>query len=87
MNTGMLRQLVTLDMPLVDGVQPLSPATWYCAVRDEGAGTAIVTGRYHPGITRLTRIHLKGRVYHVDAVRNRDERDAELELTCHEVFE
>lgn len=87
MKSGALRHLVSLDAPRSDGVHPLDPPTWYCAVRDDGTGATFVTGRYHPGITTATRLHLKGRVYHVDQVRNRDERDTELELTCHEVFD
>ena len=87
MNTGALRQIVTLDTPAGDaGYTPLDPATWHCAVIGEGAATLLI-GRFHPGITVHTRVHLKGHVFHVDALRNREERDVELVLTCHEVFD
>ena len=88
MALGQRQHLVTLDIPNGNaGYLPLDPATWYCAVRDEGAGLSLLSGEYHPGITTATRVHLKGRVYHVDAIRNRDERDVELELVCREVFD
>jgi len=89
MNTGALRQLVTLDQPAgSSGYTPLDPSTWYCAaIAEGGAGGTVLIGRYHPGITVHTRVHLKGHVYHVDEVRSREERDAELLLTCHEVFD
>lgn len=88
MALGQRQQLVTLDTPNgSEGYLPLDPSTWYCEVRDEGAGLAILAGAYHPGITTATRVHLKGRVFHVDAVVNREERDGELVLTCREVFD
>ena len=89
MNTGALRHLVTLDVPNGSaGYLPLNPATWACAVvADAGAGAVLLVGRYHPGITTATRVHLKGRRFHVDEVRNREERNVELALTCHEVFD
>lgn len=88
MALGDRRQLVTLDVPNgSSGYLPLDPATWYCQVRSEGSGFAMLVGEYHPGISVHTRVHLKGRTFHVDAVVNRDERDVELELTCREVFD
>lgn len=88
MALGDRQQLVTLDLPNgSSGYLPLDPATWHCAVRSDGSGVAVLVGAYHPGITVHTRVHLKGHVYHVDAVVNRDERDVELELTCREVFD
>lgn len=86
MALGLRQHLVTLDVPNgSEGYLPLDPATWYCQVRSE-PGVSLLTGAYHPGITVHTRVHLKGRIYHVDAVVSRDERDVDLELTCHEVF-
>jgi hypothetical protein len=88
MNTGALRQLVTLDRPIGTGYQPLDPPTWWCAaVGDVTTTTISLVGRFHPGITTATRVHLKGHVYHVDTLFNREERDVELVLTCHEVFD
>ena len=88
MALGDRQQLVTLDTPNgSSGYLPLNPATWYCQVREENGGLAILAGEYHPGITEHARVHLKGRTYHVDAVVNRDARDIELILTCREVFE
>jgi hypothetical protein len=88
MTLGQREHLVTLDVPNGNnGYLPLDPATWYCEVRGEGSGQAILVGEYHPGITIATRVHFKGRVYHVDTLDNRDERDVELALTCREVFD
>lgn len=88
MTLGRREHLVSLDRPNGSaGYLPLDPATWYCAVIGEGgAGGTIFVGEYHPGITTATRVHFKGRVYHVDAIVNREERDTELALSCHEVF-
>jgi hypothetical protein len=82
-------QLVTLEVPNGSGgYLPLNPATWYCHVRDDGSGqVTLMAGEYHPGITTATRVHHKGRTYHVDAIENREARDTELVLSCHEVFE
>lgn len=88
MALGQREQLVTLDIPNGNaGYLPLDPATWYCEFRSEGSGLASLAGEYHPGITTATRVHFKGRVYHVDSIVNRDERDVELVLTCREVFD
>ena len=89
MNSGATRHLVTLDQPAgSSGHTPLDPPDWYCAVIAEGgAGGTVFVGRYHPGISTRTRVHFKGGVYHVDEVRNRDERDVELVLTAHQVFD
>lgn len=88
MPLGDRQQLVTLETPNgSSGYLPLDPATWYCHVRSEASGLAVLTGAYHPGISVHTRVHLKGRTYHVNAVLNSDERDVELELECREVFD
>lgn len=88
MNTGALRHLVSLDVPNgEEGYLPLNPATWACAVIDEAAGMATLVGRFHPGINTFTRVHLKGRIFHVNTLVNREERDVELVLHCHEVFD
>jgi hypothetical protein len=89
MNSGMLRHLVTLDVPNGEtgGYTPLSPPTWWCAYLSENAGQATLVGRFHPGITTSTRVHFKGRVFHVDAIINRDERNAELVVSVGEVFD
>lgn len=88
MNTGSLRHLVTLDVPNgSEGYLPLDPATWACAVTNQSAGVATLIGRFHPGITTATRVHLKGRIFHVNAILNRDERDVELALDCREVYD
>jgi Phage head-tail joining protein len=88
MKTGTLRHLVTLDVPNGNNSYlPLDPATWYCATLSEGSGQATLIGRFHPGITTATRVHFKGRVYHVDSIVNREERDVELVLSCREVFD
>jgi head-tail adaptor len=84
MNPGALRHLVTLVHEATNA--PLDPPTWYCAVQ-ELTGQTTMTGRYHPGITTATRVHHKGRIFHVDTIANRDDRDLELTLTCREVFD
>jgi metal-dependent hydrolase (beta-lactamase superfamily II) len=84
MNAGTLRHHVTLFGP--DADTPLVPPDWWCAVQ-ESTGTTIITGRFHPGITTATRLHHKGRIYQVDTIANRDDRDVELTLTCREVFD
>ena len=88
MNIGQYEHLVTLDVPNGNsGYLPLNPATWYCAVLDEGAGMTRFVGPFHPGITTDTRVQFQGRVFHVDYVANREARDVEIELTGREVFE
>jgi hypothetical protein len=88
MNTGALRHQVTLDTTDgTGGVRPLDPPTWDCAQLNEAGGVITFLGRYHAGITTATRVHFKGRVFHVDDVNNRDGRDVELTLTCTEVFD
>jgi hypothetical protein len=88
MNPGMLRHLVQLDGPPASGTTytPLNPPTWWCAVQ-ESTGQTTIVGRYHPGITTGTRVHHKGRTYHVETIANRDDRDLELVLRCREVFD
>jgi hypothetical protein len=89
MNTGSLRHLVTLDVPNgSSGYLPLDPATWYCAVLNEGIGTVTFRGRFHPGLTTPNaRVHFEGRLFHIDTVINREERDVELDVVCREVFD
>jgi hypothetical protein len=89
MNTGALRSLVTLDTPNgANGYLPLTPPTWWCAATSQGADQGmLLAGRYHPGINTATRVTFAtGRIFHVDSVINRDERDVELVVVCREVF-
>jgi hypothetical protein len=89
MNTGALRHHVTLDVPdgATGGYTPLNPPDWWCAVLSENPGQATLVGRFHPGITTATRVHFKGRTFHVDGIVNREERDAELVVSVGEVFD
>jgi head-tail adaptor len=88
MNTGAKRDQATLDVPAGPGsFTALDPAEWWCAARTEGPGQVQLRGAYHPGITTATRVHFKGRIYHVTSFDNRDERDIELILHCTEVFD
>lgn len=88
MSIGTQRHVVTLDVPNGNaGYLPLDPATWYCAALSEGSGLMSFIGRYHAGITTATRVHFKGRVFHVDSIVNREERDVEVILSCREVFD
>ena len=85
---GQYEHRVILDVPNgPNGFLPLDPPDWYCASLSEGSGQTTLIGHYHPGITTATRVHFKGRVYHVVSIVNREERDVELVLTCTEVFE
>jgi len=89
MRIGALRHLVTLHQPNgSNGYLPLNPPTWWCAQAPQGNDEGcLLTGRYHPGINTATRVTFNnGRIFNVDSVINRDERDAELVLTCREVF-
>jgi hypothetical protein len=88
-NTGALRHHVTLDTPngATGGYTPLTPPDWWCAVLSENPGQATLVGRFHPGITTATRVHFKGRTFHVDGIVNREERDAELVVSVGEVFD
>jgi len=89
MNTGLLRHLVTLDTPNgANGSLPLNPPTWWCAQSSQGSDQGLIlAGRFHPGINTKTRVTFDdGRIFHVDSVINREERDVELVLTCREVF-
>jgi hypothetical protein len=83
MNVGTTRHHVTLDGP---GGLPLEPPDWWCAV-DEVTGQTTITGRFHPGITTATRVHHKGRIYHVESLTNREDLNTELVLMCREVFD
>ena len=89
MTIGTYRHLVTLDVPNgSSGYLPLNPATWYCAVLNEGTGTTTFRGRFHPGLTTPNaRVHFEGRIFHIDAVVNREERDVELDVIGREVFD
>ena len=89
MNTGALRHLVTLDTPNgSNGYTPLTPPDWWCAQNSLGPDLGVLlTGRFHPGINTATRVHFgNGRIFQVDSVVNREERDVELVLACREVF-
>lgn len=84
---GTYRQLVTLEeTDGTGGVRPLDPATWHCAPLAEGGGLLTLVGHYHAGITTATRVQFHGRVFHVDSVLNRGERNAQTQITCKEVF-
>ena len=89
MNTGALRHRVTLDVPTArpGAFRRCRPAGLVCAYLSETAGVATLIGRYHPGITTATRVHFKTRMFHVVSIINREERDAELVLSCTEVFD
>jgi len=88
MAIGAYTQIVTLDeTDGAGGVRLLTPPTWYCTPLPEAGGLLTLVGHYHAGITTATRVHLKGRVYHVDSVVNRGERDVQTQLACTEVFD
>jgi hypothetical protein len=89
MNTGALRHTVTLELPNGETgtYTPLDPADWRCAIVNDAAGQTILIGRYHPGITTATRVHFGAQTFHVVHLNNRDARNAELVLTCEEVFD
>lgn len=41
--------------------------------------------RYHAEVTSASRLLYGSRTFQIDSVLNRDERNAEMELLCHEV--
>jgi Phage head-tail joining protein len=85
---GQFRHRVTLDVPAgEDGYTPLNPPDWDCALQQDTMNQTTFVGRYHPGITTATRVHHQGRIFHVDAVHNREGRDIQLVVTCREVFD
>jgi len=84
MNPGALRHHVTLYTDATN--TPLVPPDWWCAVQ-ELTGQTTMNGRFHPGITTATRIHHKGRIFHVESIANRDDADVEITLICTEVFD
>lgn len=89
MTIGTYRHLVVLDVPNGSGgYLPLNPNTWWCGVLREEIGTITFIGPFHSGLTTPNaRVHFKGRIFHVDAVVNREQRDVEIEVTCREVFD
>lgn len=47
--------------------------------------THIVTIRYRPGIDKTKhRINFKGRIFHIEYIINKEERNVELEIHCRE---
>jgi len=88
MAIGTYQQIVTLDeTDGAGGVRPLDPPTWYGAPIAEGGGLVTLVGHYHAGITTATRVHFKGRTFHVDGVLDRGGRGFQTQITCQEVFD
>ena len=85
MNTGALRLIAQIEQP-ADQPPPV-PSTWLCAALSDTAGAVLLAGRFHPAVTVHTRLIVKGHVYQVDHVSNRQERDADMVATCREVFD
>jgi len=88
MTLGAMWTLVTLDTPHGEtgDYLPLDPPSWWAAVRSDVVGVITLRGHYRADITTATRVHFKGKTFHVDSPVNRDERDAELVVSCREVF-
>jgi head-tail adaptor len=78
---------------------PLVPATWHCSIqaaslRDleritggaiSSEATHVLRGRYHPGISTAARIRFGARLFEIQTVHDRDQRQIELVLICHEM--
>lgn len=76
----------------------LVPATWHCSIaaataRDlervaggvvSATATHILRGRYHAQLTSAARITFGDRVFDVESVHDRDERQLELEVVARE---
>jgi SPP1 family predicted phage head-tail adaptor len=84
----------------VETFAPLTPADVWGRVEPLAAGdvervtgstveatvTHLITVPFHPQITVQTRVTYHGRLFLVQSVRNLDERNITLELTCEEVL-
>ena len=82
----------------IEGWADLDPPDWAISItpataRDMervAAGTVItsathlITGRWRPDITLKTRILFEGRIFHITAIRNPQERDLIMELLAEE---
>lgn len=81
-------------------VAPLTPAAVWGAVEPmsqadlervsgstvEATATHLITLPFHPQVTVQTRVTYHGRLFLVQSVRNVQERNITLELTCEEVL-
>jgi head-tail adaptor len=79
----------------------LAPPTWFCRIEPAASvpieqfasGTAlsratyVMTGPFHPGITTTTRVHFKGRVFHVNGVATPEMAEVETILYCEELLD
>ena len=65
-------------------VEPLSGQEFWTAQQMAAGVTHRVRIRYYPGITSQMRVLHRNRYLNIEAVRNLDERDIELELLCKE---
>jgi hypothetical protein len=105
---GGRRHLVTLTGPTgtvpdgdggwTQGLGPLDPPTWYCAINPasvreleyvtSGApvtrASHILEGDFHPGITTATQIGFNGRTFYVNGVINPGERNVDTVAFCEE---
>jgi SPP1 family predicted phage head-tail adaptor len=78
---------------------PLDPPTWDCAIqaaslRDlqrisggavNATATHLVRGRYHAQLAANARILFRDRTFEVQSVHDREQRQIELEVICHEL--
>jgi head-tail adaptor len=87
---GFTNGYAPLDPPVVDASIQAASARDLERVT---AGTVLATAthlvrmRFHPGVTVLTRLTFKGRVFEVQSVQNVDERDIALILICAEILD
>jgi head-tail adaptor len=79
---------------------PLDPATWHCSIAAASArdlervgggqvsstASHVIRGRYHPGLTEHGRIQFGSRVFEVESVHDRDERQLEIEVIARELL-
>lgn len=88
------------DGGFTQGDQPLTPATMPATIapltagdlEQQGSGTTtaiashVIAMPYHPGVTTKTTVTFNGRTFNVTGIRNLEERNRELRLTCAEVI-
>lgn len=64
------------------GVEPVKGREYFGAGRINAETTHLIVLRWLAGVDETMRIAFDGRVFDIQAVINKDERDRDLELTC-----
>lgn len=83
----------------IDTWVPLDPPTWHCSIeaaslRDlqrisggaiSATATHLLRGRYHAQLSAKARVQFRDRMFEVQSVHDREQRQMELEVVCAEV--